>query len=224
MQDLPADLRSSSVPSLLQQTWEHCSAEIADQRLASNCGGPSAGPRKTGWLPGQHGTLAYGDVPPSVLIRDRLPHEFSDIDHEVRLGLTRIRRGSDLAFADTNNIVEALVVRVIARMENRTYDLATPRWVRPAIAVPFEHDRGAVFGLDDSTEVGPKRAGGAVAHREIGSSEPPAYPAFAPTIGDEEKLFPATFKLHKPTLRIGEPDSIEGLEAHSRRVALLGRR
>src|SRR4029078_10291597 len=97
--------------------------------------------------------------------------QLRDVDDELLLV------GADLTDTDTNDIVESLVLLGIAEMKDSAHDLPPARRVRPPIAMPLEHDRRPVVGLDHGPEVRPKRSGRALPTREVRTPEPASYRA-----------------------------------------------
>jgi hypothetical protein len=111
------------------------------------------------------------------------------------------------------------VALVIARVDDRPDDAAADR-VGTAVAVPLEHDRRPVVGLDDGAEIG---AEGTVlaAAREVCPPEPAADTSVAPSLGEVEVLLPTAAQPDCPPLRIGEAQPIERFEVDQARLSRI---
>jgi hypothetical protein len=74
-------------------------------------------------------------------------------------------------------------------VENRTDNLSATDRVHPAVAVPFEHDRRAVIGIDRSAEIRPE-CSIVTPTRVVRSAKSPADGPLTPPFRDIEMLFP----------------------------------
>jgi hypothetical protein len=151
--------------------------------------------------------------PHRASVGDGFPDQLGNVEHEIGLGLIGIDRRAYLAFADADDVIEALVLLGVTEMKDRADDLPPPRRVRPTVPMPLEHDRRAVIGLDDSTEVRPKRPRYAASAREVRTPEATADRALTTALGKEQVLFPPVLETDHPALGIRETDPIERLES-----------
>ncbi len=125
-----------------------------------------------------------------------------------------LARATDLADAHADSVVQSAVRDAIGLVEDRTDDLASTRRICAAVAVQLEHDRCAVVGLDDGSEVGLERTTRALPPWEIRATEPPAHLPFAAALRKVEVLLPAALEADLPALGIGEAEPIKGREPH----------
>src|SRR3984957_19935605 len=85
---------------------------------------------------------------------DGLPDQLSDVEDQIRPGLTRLASIANLTCTYADHVVEPTVGLAVGRVKQRAYDLTAPRRVGTSIPVPLNHDRGPVVGLDNGPEVG----------------------------------------------------------------------
>src|SRR5690348_10048967 len=79
--------------------------------------------------------------------------------------------------------------------------------------MPLEHDRRAIICFDHRPKVRSKRPVVASAW-VVSAAEASVDLALAPTFCDIEVLLPIAAETNRPSLRIGEADSVEGLKPH----------
>lgn len=147
---------------------------------------------------------------PRALLGDRLPDELGDVDHEIGWAVPPC---SYLTDRYTDHVVQASVALVLAQVEDGAHDLPAASGIRPAVAVPLEHDRRAVISLDHRPEVRPKRSVSAP-KRVVRTPEAPADTTVASPIGDVKMLLPVAAQADRPALRICEADPVQGFEPH----------
>ena len=152
------------------------------------------------------------EAPTEASVGDGFPDQLGNVENEIGLGLVGIYRRAYLAFTYADSVIEAPVLLGVTEMKDCADDLPPPQGVRPTVPVPLEHDRRSVIGLDDSTEVRPKRPRRAVPAREVRTPEATADRTLTTALRKEQVLFPPVFETDHPALGIRETDPIERLE------------
>src|SRR4051794_21362488 len=183
---------------------------VASPTLAGPAARRSTIPRRIGCESALNGSFTIWLT--VALVGDRLPDQLGDVEDEIRLGLRRIGRGAHLANAHAHRVVEPPVPVGVAGVEDRPDDLAAPGRVGAPVAVPFDHDRRPVVGLDHRAEVRTKGSGRTLPPGVVRAAEAPADRALAAALGEEQMLLPAALEADRPALWIREPDPVQRLE------------
>src|SRR5205085_11091007 len=105
---------------------------------------------------------------------------------------------ADFADADAYRVIQPLVRRGVAGVEDRADDLAAPGRISAPVPAPLEHDHGAILGLDGGTEVRPERSSRPVPAREVRAAKAPADHTLASPLGEEQVLLPAAVEADHP--------------------------
>src|SRR5919201_3668970 len=106
-------------------------------------------------------------------------------------------------------MVQPLVLLGIAEMKDSPDDLPSTRRIGPAVAMPLEHDRRPVVGLDHGPEVGPKWPRRALPTGKVRTAKPTSHRAFASSLGQIQVLLPAALEPDLPTLGIRKADPVQ---------------
>jgi hypothetical protein len=155
-------------------------------------------------------------TPAGCSLVDWFPDELGDIDHQIRSRLLGVGWPADLPDAHAHHVIQSAVAFVIAEVENRPHDLSTTRRIRAPVAMPFEHDCGTVFCLDDGSEIWSKGTRRALSSGKVGTTEPSSDLPDAMAFGQIEMLLPATLELDFPAGGVRETDPVERFEFHGR--------